>query len=165
MSIERDLAGLDYKIEAARGRIEAAYAVGFNEEEKDRAWAEPEVLVERREYLRSVYSGTRVPWELAWRVFVERVSEVFAELGRKIVEFAEPRMAAFSRLSEAAGLISAALKRLMKEGEASRKPGPRQIYSPAAVGVGPIGVAEFPCALPATRRPVLRGFQRQKGKA
>ena len=165
MSIERELVRLDYRIEAARGRVEAAYAVGFNEEEKDRAWEKLEALVDRRDYLLFVYANSpNVSLELVWRVFVERASEALEELGCKMLELAEPHMAAFSRLSEAAGLSSAVLKRLMREAEASRKPGPRQVFAPAAVGTGPIGLAEFRCALPPTRKPVLPGFMQQKGR-
>ena len=92
------------------------------------------------------------------------VNHAFAEFVRKVVEAMQPHLAAFSRLYEAAGLSSKMIQRLMREGEAVRKPGPRQVFAPAAEGIGPLAVSEFRQARPVNRRPVLPGFMTQKGR-
>lgn len=162
MSIERQLAAIDYQIEAARGRLEAAYAAGLTERKREEAWAQLERLTEERDYL--LWEWSIREHQPDWHLFSLAVEHAFAEFARKVSEALQPHLDAFCRLSEAAGLATYVCKRLMKEGEFARKPGPRQVFAPAAVGIGPLGVAEFREARPVNRRPVLPGFMCQKGR-
>lgn len=147
MSLDRELAHLDYQIEAAYASIHAAYEIGKNEETKDRAWARLERLIDERECLRARYAQGTVPLHIAWPALVRRINEAAAEIGRKLVEFAQrfaPEIAQFA--------------------EDAASPSPRAVFASAALGVGPLGPAQFASALPANRRPVLPGIMRQKGR-
>lgn len=161
-SLERQLEILDYKIEAARDRLEETYAVGLTERKREEAWAQLEWLTGERNHL--LWEWSIREKQPDWELFARAVNHAWAEFARKLSAAIQPHLDAFCRLSEVAGLTTYVCKRLMKEGEFARKPGPRQVFAPAAVGIGPLEVAEFREARPVNRKPVLPGFMCQKGR-
>lgn len=162
-SLEQRLANLDLRIQAARDELDRLYERGASNAKKQSAWERLERAAGERDYLLWQWSiRESLP---DWELFARAINHAFAEFARRVVEATQPHLAAFSRLSEAAGLCShKAIQRLMREDEASRKPGPHQIFAPAAVGIGPLGLSEFRRAKPTNLRPVLPGFMQQKGR-
>lgn len=162
-SIERQLAALDHMIEAARERLEEAYEVGLTERQREEAWAQFQRLTGERNHL--LWEWSIREKQPDWHLFALAVEHAWRDLARKLSEAIQPHLDAWSsRLSEVAGLTTYVCKRMLREGEFARKPGPRQIFAPVAVGVGPIGRAEFRESRPANRRPVLPGYMIQKGR-
>jgi hypothetical protein len=139
--LEWRLANLNLRIQATQAELNRLYERGASQAKKKSAWERLERAVGERDYLLWQCSIRKKTAD--WELFMRAVNHAFTEFARKVAEAMQPHLAAFSRLSEAAGLSSKAIQRLMREGEASRKPGPWQMFAPAAVGIGPLGLSEF----------------------
>lgn len=140
MRLERELERLDRRIAGIREALEVAYATRVPDERKDTLFARLDTLLCERDRLKRHWSFSAA---------FDRVRAAFAEMGRKIREIVRRFLPELLRLED--------------ERKRSRPAFWRGAAQPNA-GAGALGRSAFSTALPANRRPVLRGFMRQKGR-
>lgn len=132
--------------------LDRMYAQGLPESETDFVWRELEQLRNEQEYLRARFAGQPLPIELAMRMLTDRFMQALEEVAAAFVKLAE-------NLKPALDKITAALDTL------ETKPIPyRLAFSSPEDAPGQLSAAQVGYSTPSNRQPILRGFQRQKGK-
>jgi hypothetical protein len=102
--LEWRLANLDLRIQATQAELNRLYERGASQAKKKSAWERLERAVGERDYLLWQCSIRKKTAD--WELFMRAVNHAFTEFARKVAEAMQPHLAAFSRLSEAAGLSS-----------------------------------------------------------
>ncbi len=149
MSLERELAYVDYQLHAARARIETAYALDLSDDEKDAAFGRLVWLLRERELLRDRWARS-----FSWQRFVIEIREAFRRLTKAFMDLAN---------SPKVRKLIVDLRALTEDSECSQ-PAFWRAFTEPSERAGVLGHGEFSMALPANRRPWLPGYMRQKAR-